>query len=108
MSKAQDAFLARRFGVFNHYLYGNPSDRAEDLFSRAPLNWNESVDSVDVKDLARRLHETGAGYYFITLMQGSRFMLGPNAAYDEIAGTQPGTACSRRDLVAELIDALAP
>ena len=48
MSKAQDAFLARRFGVFNHYLYGNPSDRAEDLFSRAPLDWNESVDSVDV------------------------------------------------------------
>ena len=39
-------------------------------------------------------------------MQGSRFMLGPNAAYDEIAGTQPGAACSRRDLVAELIDAL--
>lgn len=107
MSKAQDAFLAGRFGVFNHYLYGNPSDGAAELAARRPLDWNACVDSVDVKDLARRLHEVGAGYYFITLMQGTRYLLGPNAVYDEIAGLRAGEACSRRDLVAELIDALS-
>ncbi len=106
MSKAQDDFLRRRFGVFNHYLYGNPSDTAADFYSRGALDWNAAVDSVDAEDLARRLHETGAGYYFITVMQGSRFMLGPNAAYDAIAGTKPGEACSRRDLISELADAL--
>ena len=103
MSHAQDVFLSRRFGVFNHYLYGNPSDGAKELSARRPLDWNACVDSVDVRDLARRVHETGAGYYFLTLMQGSRYLLGPNAAYDSIAGTRPGEACSRRDLVGELI-----
>ena len=107
MSHAQDVFLSKRFGVFNHYLYGNPSDGAKELSARRPLDWNTCVDSVDVRDLARRVHETGAGYYFLTLMQGSRYLLGPNAAYDSIAGTRPGEACSRRDLVGELIDELA-
>ncbi len=106
MSKAQDDFLRRRYGVFNHYLYGNPSDTADVFYSRGASDWNAAVDSVDVDDLALRLHETGAGYYFITVMQGSRFMLGPNAAYDAIAGTKPGEACSRRDLIPELADAL--
>ena len=41
-------------------------------------------------------------------MQGSRHMLAPNAAYDRIAGTKPGEACPRRDLIADLADALAP
>ena len=106
MSKAQDEFLARRFGVFNHYLYGNPSDATCVLNGNSAAEWNEWVDSVDVKDLARRVHETGAGYYFITIMQGGRFMLGPNAAYDAVAGTKPGEACSRRDLVMEIADEL--
>lgn len=107
MSKAQDAFLARRYGIFNHYLYGNPSDDAELLNRHAPKDWNELTESVDVEDLARRVYETGAGYYCITLMQGSRHMLAPNGTYDRIAGTQPGEACARRDLPMELADALA-
>ena len=31
MSKQQDAFLARRFGVFNHFLYSAPSSRPDTL-----------------------------------------------------------------------------
>lgn len=104
---AQDRFLSRRFGVFNHFLYGNPSDGVEQLRSQRPLDWNKCVDGFDVEDMARRLHEVGAGYYCITLMQGSKYMLAPNATYDKIAGTQPGEACARRDLVMELADALA-
>lgn len=107
MSAFQDAFLARRFGVFNHYLYGNPSDTGADFYGRTSQDWNECVNSVDVPDLARRLHDVGVGYYVITIMQGSRFMLGPNAAYDAIAGTRPGEACSHRDLIMEIADALA-
>lgn len=105
MSKAQDDFLTRRFGVFNHYLYGNPGDTAKDIYHQRVLSWNEQVDSFDVDDLARRLHEIKAGYYFITIMQGGRFMLGPNETFDEIAGTRPGEACSKRDLIMELADA---
>ncbi len=43
-----------------------------------------------------------AGYYFITLMQGSKHMLAPNKTYDSIAGTKPGEACAVRDLPMEL------
>ena len=63
--------------------------------------------SFDVKDLARRLHEVGAGYYCITVMQGTRHMLAPNATYDAVCGTKPGEACATRDLIWELSDALA-
>ncbi len=108
MSSAQDAFLARRFGVFNHFLFQKPD--GSDMVVPSPQAaqwWNECLERFDVKDMARRLHEAGAGYYMITLMQGGRYMLAPNAAYDEIAGTQPGEACARRDLVMELAEELA-
>lgn len=103
---AQDRFLSRRFGVFNHFLYGNPGDSVEQLRGRKALDWNGCVEVLDAEDIARRLHEVGAGYYFITVMQGSRHMLAPNAAYDRIAGTQSGEACPRRDLIMDLADAL--
>ena len=107
MSKASDRFAARKWGVFNHYLNGmqnggdprrNPSGRITD--------WDTAVGEFDVEKLAYNLHKMGAGYYFITLMQGSKYMCAPNAAYDRICGTQPGEACSRRDLPLDIARAL--
>lgn len=95
----QDRLYSRKWGVFTHYLYGTPS-LPEAVSGDA--DWNRRVDSVDVKRLAETLHRVGAGYYFITLMQGRKYMLGPNATFDRIAGTKPSEACSRRDLVLEL------
>ncbi len=95
----QDRLYSRKWGVFTHYLYGTPS--LPETVS-GDDDWNRRVDSVDVKKLAQTLHRVGAGYYFITLMQGRKYMLGPNATFDRIAGTKPGEACSRRDLVLEL------
>ena len=107
MSKQQDAFLARRFGVFNHFLYSAPSSRPDTLAAQPTPDWNACVEHFDVEDMARRLHAVGAGYYWITIMQGRKYMLAPNAAFDAIAGTKPGEACAHRDLIADLAEALA-
>lgn len=103
MSIYQDRLLGKKLGVFNHYLFerrvcGNGVD---------PLTeWHEMVKAFDPEKIARQVHEIGAGYYFITIMQGSRFMLAPNATYDAITGIKPGDACADRDIIAELIVAL--
>ena len=104
---AQDRMLGKRFGIFNHFLYGEPSDNAQLARTRKGKPWNERVAELDVPALAKRVHETGAGYYFITVMQGTKHMLAPNAAYDRIAGTRPGEACPERDVIMELADELA-
>ncbi len=105
LSEAKKRMQSRRFGVFNHFLYGNPGSempKGADL-----TDWNARVELFDVERVAKEMHEIGAGYYFITLMQGRKYMCAPNATFDEIAGTKPGEACARRDLIADLADALA-
>ena len=102
--EAKKRMQSRRWGVFNHFLYGNPSGLWENLDL---TDWNKRVELFDVERIAKDLHDVGAGYYFITLMQGRKYMCAPNAAFDEIAGTKPGEACARRDLIMDLSEALA-
>ena len=77
------------FGIFNHYLYGDE-------------NWVRTTEALDIPALAKRIADTGASRYCITLLQTRRYLLAPNAAYDEIAGTKPGEACCLRDMPLEL------
>lgn len=92
-----DNLLKKKYGVFMHFLQ---HDR--------PEGWNKTVENFDVPALARDLYDVGAGWFFITLMQGRKYMCAPNATYDEIAGTRPGEACSLRDLPQDIIRALSP
>ena len=50
---------------------------------------------------------TGAKYTVITMLQGTQHMIAPNSAFDSITGYAAGEACSRRDLVLDIYDALA-
>lgn len=102
---AKKRMQSRRWGVFNHFLYGAPTTGVLDPAHRS--DWNARVELFDVERVAKDLHDLGAGYYFITLMQGRQYMCAPNATFDELAGTKPGEACARRDLIADLIPALA-
>ncbi len=94
-TEAKQRMLSRRFGIFNHFL------------GAGELGWNARCEIFDAKRIAEDLHEMGAGYYFITLMQGRKYMAAPNRTFDEIAGTKPGEACCKRDLIGDLIEALA-
>lgn len=104
MNAAQERMYSRKFGVFNHFLFGAPGGSIS--ADAETDNWNARVDSFDVQYVAKTLHEIGAGYYFITLMQGRKYMAAPNAAFDAIAGMKPGEACAKRDLILALSDAL--
>lgn len=99
MGHITDCFYEKRGGIFNHFLFDGTKEEEE--------NWNEFVEGLDVELVAKNLHEMGAGYYFITLMQGRKFMIAPNKTFDEIAGTKPREACATRDLVEDLYQALS-
>lgn len=70
------------------------------------LNWNEHVEAFDTDLLAKQLHEAGAGYYIITIMQRSKYMIAPNETYNNLTGYKTGEACCKRDLIADIIKSL--
>ena len=92
-----------RWGVMTHYL---ADWRARvDKETMSVEKWNELVDHFDVEGLARQLASVGAGYYLLTIGQNSGYYLSPNATYDRFVGVKP-SKCSRRDLVADMYEAL--
>lgn len=108
MSKATDRLLSKRFGVFNHYLFGMQNGSGKERNPKGIItSWNECVDEFDTDKLAYQLHQMGAGYYCITLMQGTKYMIAPNETFDRIGGTNPGEACSLRDLPEDLYRSLS-
>ena len=115
-----------RWGVMTHYL---ADWRAKvDNEKMSVENWNEMIDHFDVEGLAEQIKSVGAGYYLITIGQNSGYYLAPNATYDKFTGIQPSpvrnptiigkkqferieisnraSKCSKRDLVADLSEAL--
>lgn len=108
MNNYQEKFASRKFGVFNHFLYGEPGGFVTKQLTREEesAEWKRQCEAFDPEKIAYGLNEIGAGYYFITLMQGQRFMLAPNDTFDRLCNTKPGECCSERDVVAELITAL--
>jgi hypothetical protein len=92
-----------RWGVMTHFLAEWIAPEAH----RTVEDWNRLVDAFDAQGLAAQLETVGAPYYLITIGQNSGFYIAPNAAYDKLVGNQPAK-CSRRDLVADLYEALRP
>ena len=92
-----------RFGVMTHYLADWQAQ--VNHLDMSVERWNQLVDGFDVERMAQQLASVGAGYYQISLGQNSGYYLAPNAAYDRLTGIQP-SKCSRRDLVADLYEAL--
>ena len=98
-----DRFVAKKWGVMCHLLHSvqnNPELPSNEGVGRTP--WNEFVSQIDVENIAKELHEMGAGYLLLTLMQGNPYIIAPNATYDAIVGSAPGEYCSERDLVLDL------
>lgn len=91
-------FRDAQWGVFIHYL-GKEGMSSED--------WNDQVDAFDVEGLAKQLARVKAPYFFLTLGQNSGHYCSPNAAYDSFVGIEP-SKCSRRDLIADMYEALKP
>ena len=93
-----DWFRDAGWGVFTHYLIG------KDTTAEA---WNRQVDAFDVPGLVEQLEAIGGKYYVITIGQNSGHYCAPNATYDGLVGIEP-SKCSRRDLIADIAQALRP
>lgn len=104
---AQDRLYSRKWGVFNHFLYVIQNDPSVPHSYGKQTDWDTLVKEFDTETLAKNLHEMGAGYYVITVMQGTKYMVAPNATFDKIAGTKAGEACSTRDLIEDLYQSLS-
>ena len=103
MNNPAERLVLKKWGVFSHYLYesicreGTPHNRG---FGN--ISWNDAVNMFDVERVAYNLHVMRAGYYFITVQQGTEFLLAPNETFNKIAGVLPGETCAERDLPMEL------
>ncbi len=93
-----DRFYNSTWGIFNHMLYTLQLSEEE----RKTKTITDFVDGIDTDLIAAQVHELGAGYYFVSLCQGNRFLHAPNAAFNRITGYRPGEACSKTDLVENL------
>jgi alpha-L-fucosidase len=92
-----------RWGVMTHYL-ADWQARTHNLTMNVE-EWNRLIDDFDADGIAKQLEAAGAKYYQISIGQNSGYYLSPNATYDRL--TDAATSkCSRRDLVADLYEAL--
>ncbi len=103
ISAARERLSKKRWGVFHHYLWNRKMYPGNPEFE----DWSAVIDRFDTERLAKTLHEIGAGYYFITLIHGTEYMITPNPTYESICGVPPHTLCPKRDLVADLYDSLS-
>lgn len=104
---AKDRFYQHKWGVFNHFLSSLQNNPLCPNSYGKCTDWDTLVHEFDVETVAESLHRMGAGYYVITVMQGSKYLIAPNATFDKIAGTTPGEACSTRDMIEDLYKALS-
>jgi len=93
-------------GVFTHYLNELQNSFGSNSQGKN-TSWSDCVDEFDTEAYASSAAAAGARYAVITMMQGSIFLLGPNALYDSFTGYPAGYATSRRDLVLDLSVSLA-
>ena len=100
-----DWLSAAGHGVFTHFLNGLQNEDGRNSLGQNST-WDECVAQFDVDAYAADAAATGAKYAFITMMQVEKYMIAPNARFDNLTGYRPGEACATRDLVLDLSAAL--
>ena len=104
-----DWFQKAGYGVFFHYLEKsqNTPEDPKGLAQGKQSDWEECVREFDVERFASDVNKTGAGYVMFSIMQLFKFMIAPNKTYDAYTGYKPGEACSTRDLIEDIYQALS-
>ncbi len=106
--------LKAKYGLFVHYQYRillGYSVRTKPQFPEpaqmTAAGWNRFVDEFDVKGFAGQMAEAKVGWVLFCIDDHYfAWPCAPNKTFDELTGYRPGEKCSRRDLIAELADAL--
>jgi hypothetical protein len=93
-----------KWGFFTHYLAHMASEHTIYL----PKNeWNENVNSFDVKRFGDQLSALKAPYCFITIGQSGNYFCSPNETFDGYFGADMGCR-TERDLIADIAEELTP
>jgi alpha-L-fucosidase len=96
--RANTDWLAKcRYGIGIHWTAQTVPRKGK------PLPFQEAVDAFDVKRLVERLAYAGADYLLFTSTHALQMLAAPHPVIDRLL---PGRTC-KRDLIAELADALA-
>jgi hypothetical protein len=103
-----------KYGVFMHYQYRimlGYSVRTKPQFPEPSLmtaeGWNRLVDGFDAKGFAEQMAEARVGWVLFCIDDHYfAWSCAPNKAFSDYTGYAPGEKCSRRDLIADVADAL--
>jgi len=101
-----DWFSKAGYGVFVHYLQELQNNPAQLHSFGKKSSWDDCVNAFDAELFADQMKQAGAGYVVFTTHQRTQFLIASNATFDRLTGYQPGEACSKRDLIADLAEAL--
>jgi hypothetical protein len=101
-----DWFYNHGYGILVHYLYGGMNTEESIKSLGKSTSWDECVNDFDVELFADHISQTGAGYVIFTVLQRNRYMIAPNETYNHYTGYKTGEACSTRDLIEDLYQAL--
>jgi len=93
-----------KWGFFTHYL-PHMASRPDPILTRK--QWNEKVNSFQVKQLGDQLSALRVPYFFITLGQHRNYYCSPNKAFDKFFGVNEGSR-TERDLIADIAEELVP
>ncbi len=93
---ATDWFSNARYGLFFHFLQGNYEEVSQ------------AVKNFDATAFADSVARAGAAYVMFTITQNSGHLCVPSAVFDRFTEPHEKSAALGRDIVAEIIAALAP
>ena len=102
-----DWMYRKKWGVMIHHLEGMINDGKHAKSLGKKTSWDEALRDFDHGHFAAQLHEAGAGWCLLTVMQCTKYMIAPNDTYNRITGYKPGEACASFDFIELLYEALS-
>ena len=101
----REAFRRKKWGIFCHYLNNLQNGEGPHNTRSRVTAWDQCVEDLDCEKLASQVSDLGAGYFFITMQQGTRHFIAPSESFQALTGLKDG--CAKRDLVLDLHNALS-
>ena len=87
------------YGLMFHY---------EAFKDHSPQSYNKTIDSFDVDRFVGEVESTGAAHIIFVIGQHWGKYCAPNSAYEKLLGVENGVWTSKRDLILEIGEQLAP
>ena len=106
--------LKGKYGIFMHYQYRimlgycyRTNPQLPQLSEMTADGWNRLVDGFDADGFAKQMEEANIGWVIFGVDDAVfGWKCAPNSTFDRFTGYAPGMRCSKRDLIADVVQAL--